>query len=279
MIMTNDRDGIADYKFIRPLGAGSHGVFYLAYAPKRLPVAAELVAVKVLSGGSSQDVFRRAHRELAAFAAVSSPYLVSLYDAGQQGKEVFYSMEYLSGGSLAMPTEPPDRGTALTAIAHAARAAHALHEAGIAHRDIRPGNILLHPGGGKLADLGLSHVLSPGITITWMGPKVDIGYLDPCLLQGGRPSRASDVFSLGATLHYAMVGEGLYGSLPADDPVLAMRRVVSHPPVISARLNPDVREIVARSTAADPNQRPATALQFAEQIEEFAREPAPDQHG
>ena len=100
MTMTDERDGIADYKFIRQLGAGSHGAFYLAYPPKRLPVAAEFVAVKVLTGGSSQDVFRWAHRELAAFAAVSSPYLVNLYDAGQQGEEVNYSMEYLPGGSV-----------------------------------------------------------------------------------------------------------------------------------------------------------------------------------
>ena len=113
MTMTDQRDGIADYKFLRHLGAGSHGVFYLAHPPKRLPVAAEFVAVKVLSGGSSQDVFRWAHRELAAFAAVSSPYLVTLYDAGQQGEEVYYSMEYLPGGSVAAPAEPLGRASAL----------------------------------------------------------------------------------------------------------------------------------------------------------------------
>jgi len=163
MTMTDERDGIADYKFLRQLGTGSHGVFYLAHPPKRLPVGAEFVAVKVLSGGSSQDVFRWAHRELAAFAAVSSPYLVTLYDAGQQGEEVYYSMEYLPGGSVAAPAEPLSRATALVAMAHASRATHALHEAGIAHRDIKPGNVLLYPGGAKLADLGLSHVLRPGV--------------------------------------------------------------------------------------------------------------------
>jgi serine/threonine protein kinase len=178
MTMTDERDGIADYKFLRQLGAGSHGVFYLAHPPKRLPVGAEFVAVKVLSGGTSQDVFRWAHRELAAFAAVTSPYLVTLYDAGQQGEEVYYSMEYLPGGSVAAPAEPLSRATALVAMAHASRATHALHEAGIAHRDIKPGNVLLYPGGAKLADLGLSHVLRPGVTITRMGPAGDIGYLD-----------------------------------------------------------------------------------------------------
>jgi eukaryotic-like serine/threonine-protein kinase len=276
MIMTDERDGIADYKFARQLGAGSHGVFYLAYPPKRLPVTAEFVAVKVLSGGSSQDVFRWAHRELAAFAAVSSPYLVSLYDAGQQGDEVYYSMEYLPGGSLAMPAEPVGRDRALKAMADAARAAHALHEAGIAHRDIKPGNVLLHPGGAKLADLGLSHVLSPGITITGMGPAGDIDYLDPCLIRGDRPSRASDVFSLGATLHYALAGQGLYGPLPKDDPLLAISRVMSHEPVLAAGLDPDAREVIAWAVAADPKDRPATALQLAERIEDLAMAPTPD---
>jgi eukaryotic-like serine/threonine-protein kinase len=273
--MTDERDGIADYKFIRPLGAGSHGVFYLARPPKRLPVGAEFVAVKVLSG-SSQDVFRWAHRELAAFAAVSSPYLVTLYDAGQQGDEVYYSMEYLPGGSVAAPAEPLDRATALRAMAHAARATHALHEAGLAHRDIKPGNVLLDPDGAKLADLGLSHVLQPGSTITRMGPTGDIGYLDPGLIRGDRPSRASDVFSLGATLHYAVAGEGLYGPLPDDDPLLAVRRVISHPPFISARVDPDVHEVIAWAIAPDPADRPATALRLAERIEELALAPAPE---
>lgn len=279
MIMTDERDGIADYKFIRRLGTGGHGVFYLARRPERLPVAAEFVAVKVLSGGSSQDVFRWAARELAAFAAVSSPYLVSLYDAGQHREELYYSMEYLPGGSLAMPAQAPDRDTALTAMVHAARAAHALHEAGIAHRDIKPGNVMLHPGGAKLADLGLSHVLTPGITITRMGPARDIGYVDPCLLRGDHPSRASDVFSLGATLHYALTGEGLYGPLPADNPVMAIRRVASHSPVIAADLDPGAREVIAWAIAADPAERPATALELAERIEDLAAAPAPGQRG
>ena len=276
MTMTDQRDGIADYKFVRQLGAGSHGAFYLARPPKRLPVGAEFVAVKVLSGGSSQDVFRWAHRELAAFAAVSSPYLVTLYDAGQQGEEVYYSMEYLPGGSVAVPAEPLSRATALQAMAHASRATHALHEAGIAHRDIKPGNVLLYPGGAKLADLGLSHVLRPGITITRMGPAGDIGYLDPSLIRGDRPSRASDVFSLGATLHYAVAGEGLYGPLPDEDPLLAMRRVMTNPPTISARVDPDIRKVIAWAIAANPAERPATALQLAERIEELALAPAPD---
>ena len=87
-----------------------------------------------------------------------------------------------------------------------------------------------------------------------MGPARDIGYVDPCLLRGDDPSRASDVFSLGATMHYALAGEGLYGRLPADDPVMAMRRVASHPPVISAPLDPAAR---GSSPGPSPPTRPS----------------------
>jgi serine/threonine protein kinase len=261
------RKGIADYRFIKVLGSGNNGVFYLAPRPGRLPAGAELVAVKVLSGASSQDTFRRVVRELAAFAAVSSPYLVTLYDAGQEGEDLYYSMEYLAGGSLAHPAEPVQRGTALTAVAHAARAAHALHEAGIAHYDINPGNVLLHAGGGKLADLGLNRQLAPGLTVTGLGSSASVEYLDPALILGDAPSRASDVYALGVTLHWALTGEGLYGNLPTDNSILAMRRVMSRPAAIAAQLDEPARKVISSAISKDRSERPATALELADRIE------------
>lgn len=261
------REGIADYRFTRMLGTGNHGVFYLAERPDRLPVQADQVAVKVLTGASSQDTFRRATRELAAFAAVDSPYLVLLYDAGQEGSELYYSMEYVPGGSLAHPAAPPAPGAARTAVAHAARAAHALHEAGIAHNDIKPGNVLLDSGGGKLADLGLSKVLRPGVTITGLGSSASVEFLDPALLRGAEPSRATDIFALGATLHWALAGQGLYGSLPRDNTIVAMRRVMSRPAEISDRLDPGARAVIASAISPDRAARPTTALGLAECIE------------
>src|SRR3954447_10796044 len=129
--------GIADYEFIRSLGQGNHGEFHLAKRPARLPIDVEQVAVKVV-GGTGEDAFRRATRELKAFAVVQSPYLVTLYDAGQQGGIFYYSMEYLPSGSLAEPAGPLDVPAKLRAVACAAMAAQALHDAGIVHRDIKP---------------------------------------------------------------------------------------------------------------------------------------------
>src|SRR5690349_20867361 len=88
--LSPDRAGIADYQFVRHLGLGNHGAYYLARRPERLHIDAEFVAVKVLSGPNSRDTFRRATRELTAFAAVKSPYLVTLYDAGQQRDDLYY---------------------------------------------------------------------------------------------------------------------------------------------------------------------------------------------
>jgi serine/threonine protein kinase len=262
-----DRAGIADYRFVRHLGAGNHGVFYLAYRPQRLHIDAEFVAVKVLTGTNSQDTFRRATRELAAFAAVRSPFLVRLYDAGQQGDDLYYSMEYLAAGSLADAIGSIPPGQVLVAVADAARAAHALHEAGIAHNDIKPGNVLLHDGHGKLSDLGLSQLLAPGLTITGLGSTGSVEYLDPAIIRGELPGRATDVFALGATLHRALTGTGLYGELPTNNTMLAMRRVLSHAPEISPNLPAGVRQLIA--SAIDPNQtaRPATAADLAASID------------
>ncbi|MEU8271994.1 protein kinase [Sphaerisporangium sp. NPDC049002] len=256
-------EGIADYEFVRPLGAGNHGEFYLARKPRRLPVDAEYVTVKVV-GGTGQDAFRRAARELKAFAAVRSPFLVTLYDAGQQGGVFYYSMEYIAGGSLAVPAERPSREGALRAVACAARAAQALHEEGIVHRDINPGNVLLTPDGGKLSDLGLSQVLMPGATITGMGGLTSVEFTDPALLQGEQPSPGGDVWALGATLHWTMTGQGLYGELPTHDPLLTLRKVYITPPSIRPELEPELAELVS-SCIGDVAKRP-TAFGLADRL-------------
>ncbi|HET9893984.1 MAG TPA: serine/threonine-protein kinase [Streptosporangiaceae bacterium] len=262
-----DRAGIADYHFIRKLGEGNHGAFYLARRPERLNVTADLLAVKVLTGSNSQDTFRRATRELAAFAAVRSPYLVTLYDAGQQGDDLYYSMEYLPAGSLADAAGSLPPGQALTAVADAARAADALHDAGIAHNDIKPANIMLHDGRAKLSDLGLSQLLTPGLTITGLGSAGSVEFLDPAIIRGEMPSRATDIYALGASLHRVLTGTGLYGELPTDNTMVAMRRVLGHEAEISAALPQPIREVIAAAVHPDARSRPNTAAELAERLD------------
>ncbi|MDQ1634872.1 MAG: hypothetical protein QOJ32_1681 [Frankiaceae bacterium] len=259
--------GIADYVFVRVLGDGNHGTYHLARPPARLALDSEFVVVKVLAGQTTADTFRRATRELKAFAAVRSPNLVRLFDAGQQGGTFFYAMEWLPRGSLASPAEPLSHGDALRAVASAARAAHDLHEAGIVHRDINPDNVLLADDGGRLADLGLAQVLQPGVAVTGIGRVESVEYIDPVVLGGGQPSRLTDVYGLGMTLHHALTGAGMFGEIPADQPMMAMRAVLSRSPEPAGGLAPEERELIESCVSGDFAQRPRTALDVANRIE------------
>lgn len=260
------RNGIADYEFVRSLGEGNYGEFHLARTPARLPVEAEFVAVKVLTGPTSADTFRRATRELKVFAGVRSPYLVALYDAGQEDGTFYYAMAYHPLGSLATPARPLTRDEVLRAVTHAALAAHALHEVGVVHRDIKPANILLHEEGAHLSDLGLAQILTPGQTTTGVGSVTAVEYLDPAIVRGEPASRATDIYALGATLHRALAGTGIHGELPDSDPLLALRRVLSSPPTIDPALEPAAAALVRACLDPDPTRRPATADGLAHQI-------------
>ena len=260
-------DRIADYTFVRLLGQGNHGHYYLAPPPERLGLDAEHVAVKIIGGSVAGDGFRRATKELKIFASVRSPYLVTLYDAGQDGSSFFYSMEYFPLGSLATPARPLTRPEVLRAVAHGARAAHALHEAGVVHRDIKPGNLLLHDDGAKLSDLGLAQILSPGQTTTGMGSVGSLEFMDPRIIAGDRASRTSDIWALGVTLHRALSGAGLYGELPDNDPILALHRMLKTEPKVSTTLEAGDADVVIACLMPEPLHRPATALALAERIE------------
>lgn len=260
---------IADYTFVRSLGEGNHGQFFLAKPPPRLPVQAEYVAVKVLGGNINEDTFRRATRELRAFASVTSPHLVNLFDAGQEGPTLYYAMEYFPLGSLAIPSRPLNRQEIRRAIADAARGAHALHEVGVVHRDIKPANIMITEDGGKLSDLGLAQFLAPGLTVTGMGPIGSIEFMDPALMRGERASRGSDVWSLGVSLHRVLTGTSVYGELPETDPILALRKVLSTSASLHPSLDPMERELVQWCLALDPAERPSTAEEWADRIDQL----------
>ena len=260
-------EGIADYNFVRFLGEGNHGQFYLALPPVRIAAPGEYVAVKVLAGYTGKGALEAMAKELKVFAAVESPHLARLLDAGQEGPTCFYAMEYYPLGSLAAPGRPLSRGEVRHAVADASRGAHALHEAGIAHRDIKPGNILLDGQGGRLSDLGLAQILEPGRTITGMNALGSVEYMDPAIIKGGRASRASDIWAIGVTLHHCLSGVSVYGDIPEHDPLLALRHVLKAEPTVHPSLEPGEADIVRACLAADASARPTTALEVAERID------------
>ena len=260
--------GIADYKFLENLGEGNHGSFYLARTPARLGLDNAFCAVKVLAQRASADSFRRMANELQLFASVGSEHLVQVFDAGHQGGVLYYATEYHERGSLASGRNASFGAAAImSAVADAARGAHALHEVGVAHRDIKPSNVLLGDHGAVLSDLGLAQLLSRGATLTGMGPIGTLAFMEPGVARGEEASRASDIWSLAATLLTALTGQGPFPNMPTDNLIQALTHLLRERPVIPRAIDPGLHRLIVASLDPDRAARPATALEFAEQLE------------
>jgi len=266
-------DGIGGYVFIREIGRGVHGRVFLAKPTDRGDTGAG-VAVKVLAAPAADGGFDAVVAELQAYAGVGSAKLLHLHDAGMEGTTVFYSMRHVPGGSLASPAKELPRRERVAAVARAARGAHELHDAGVVHRGIKPSNILLDAGGAVLAEPAVAHLLSRGGPLTGLGTRGDardLEFVDPLLMRGGVPGRASDIWALGITLHIALTGFGLYPALVSADPLVAARVFLRSKPQPDAELAATERTVVATALHRDLAQRYPTAEALAADIERLAR--------
>ncbi|MFF4928807.1 serine/threonine-protein kinase [Streptomyces griseofuscus] len=259
---------IGRYRLERPLGTGAFATVWLAHDPElEAPVA-----VKVLAENWSHrlDVRERFLSEARLLRRAGSSRVVQVYDIGElpDGRPYFV-MEYADGGTLAdlLRDGPLPVPEALALTAQAARAAAALHEAGIVHRDIKPTNVLLHtaPDGTRrvlLADLGLAKSLAQGSVLTLAAGSA--GYRPPEQAEPGAGiDERADVYSLGA-VGYELVT----GTVPGPP-----GKVV--PP---ARLRPGLGEDVARALlrALEPDRarRWPGAGAFAAELDRLAGRPA-----
>jgi serine/threonine protein kinase len=259
---------IADYEVVETLNRAGAETHLLARPPARLDLLADTVTIRIVGGRHEPDELKQVLAELQQFAAVRSPHLVELYEAGFDDDRLWYSTEHHRLGSLADPAEPLTPQQRMQAVADAARGAHTLHEAGIAHRDIRPANVLLGAVHAVLAELAPARFLTPGRTVIGTAPVGDLEYVDPALIRGERAGRAGDIWSLGLTLHRVLADTSAYPGLTPEGGMLpAIRRILSGAPEISSRLDPPVAELVRACVAPDPSDRPATALALAEEIE------------
>jgi serine/threonine protein kinase len=177
--------------------------------------------------------------------------------------EVFVVTDTAEEGTLAAPEGPLDTRRRLAAVEEAARGAHALHEVGLAHGGIHPGAILLT---GPGAVLDLPPLDAPPGRVAVAGAWHELVSIDPELLSGEAPSRASDIWALGATLHTVLSDRPLFPGIETDQPVTAVQRVMFTRPEPDPAIPSRLRALIEACVAADPADRPPTAKAVAEQL-------------
>ncbi len=254
---------LADYELLDWLGPGNSGDWWLARAPQRLQIDESLVAVKALWQDSTDIDFDRMARELRIVASIHSPFLATLIEAGQADGRLFYVRSHYGDGTLADSNRP--RSSVLRAMADAARGAQALHDNGVVHRDIKPENVLVGGSGAALAELGLAQLLDHALT-TGIGPVGAIEYVSPEVALGDKGTPASDIWSLGVTLHRALTATSIYGVGPPANVLEGFRRVASGRFSLSADLSPDDRSVIEGCLQNNPADRFASATELAEQL-------------
>ncbi|MBF6467574.1 serine/threonine protein kinase [Nocardia beijingensis] len=206
------------YRLVERIGSGGTGVVWRAVDERlQRSVAVKQIHIQPSLPEAERDVVRqRAIREARNAARFQHPNAIVVFDITEHEGDPCLVMEYLKSKSLAAVIAA--QGTLpLTQVARigeqVASALIAAHQAGIVHRDVKPGNILLDDHGTvKITDFGISRATGD-VTLTETGLICGTAaYLAPEVARGSDPSPASDVFALGATLFHALEGEPPYGA-------------------------------------------------------------------
>ncbi|GAB3577580.1 hypothetical protein GCM10027445_43390 [Amycolatopsis endophytica] len=245
------------YRLRSRLGAGAMGVVWLAQ-DERLD---RPVAVKQLWPGPAQsaEARQRVMREGRIAARLRHPHAVIVHDVAEHNGQPVLVMEYVPSRSLAtvIAEQGPLAPAAVARIGvQAASALAAAHVAGIVHRDVKPGNLLVGEDGAvKIADFGISRATGD-VALTQAGVVAGTpAYLAPEIARGQEPAPDSDVFSLGATLYAAVEGEPPFGE---DENSIALLHRVAAGEVTPPRQAGPLTPVLMAMLRPDPVQRPGT---------------------
>jgi serine/threonine protein kinase len=215
------------------------------------------------------DGWEATEARLGTIAAIRSPYLPALIEAGQteeDGRTVTWCSR-ADGVPRPAPTHPVDPATAYRVLAAVGHGLHALHEGGVAHGDLRA-RAVLHRGGDTLVEPPLHRPAAPALAPG--GSPADLDAVEAAVLWGEGPSRAGDIWALGALAHRLLTGSGIHPALGSDQIVTAVQRVLIEPPVISPTLPAPAIEVVRACLAQDPGDRPSTADDVAARFDHMA---------
>jgi tetratricopeptide (TPR) repeat protein len=278
---------VGRYVVLDVIGAGGMGIVYSAFDPD----LDRKVAVKLLRGdslrpggtpgtpGDNDELQRRLRREAQAMARLSHPNVVSVYDVGSVGAQVFVAMELVEGESLGRWLKAGDRSwrEVLEVYVQAGRGLAAAHAAGVVHRDFKPDNVIVGEGGrASVTDFGLARTLDMAgrdsgkiLVSPSSARKVDIthpgamagtpAYMSPEQMRGEPADARSDQFSFSVALY-----EGLYRERPFPPPPGAMTFELMREGVLTGKIKDPpsdtkipawVRRVLLRGLSQSPRDR------------------------
>ncbi|MEV6280965.1 protein kinase [Nocardia sp. NPDC051832] len=255
------------YRLVERIGSGGTGVVWRAVDERlQRSVAVKQIHIKPSLPEAERDVVRqRAFREARNAARFQHPNAIVVFDITEHNGDPCLVMEYMKSNSLAavISAQGPLPLQQVARIGEqVASALIAAHQAGIVHRDVKPGNVLLDDlGTVKITDFGISRAAGDA-TLTETGLICGTAaYLAPEMARGADPTPASDVFALGATLFHALEAEPPYG---ANANPLAVLYAAANGQVSEPRNAGPATDLLLDLLSPDPRDRPTMREAFDE---------------
>jgi len=233
------------------------------------------VAIKILKDEYLGDpgFLERFRAEARHAALVNHEGIANVYDYGEEDGSAFLVMELVPGEPLSSILErehtlPPDR--VLDVVAQTAMALQAAHAAGLVHRDIKPGNLLVTPDGRvKITDFGIARITDQ-VPLTATGQVMGtVQYLSPEQASGQPASPATDIYSLGIVAYEALAGHRPFTG--ESQVAIAMAQINDTPPDLPTSIPEPVRRLVMACIAKAPSDRPTTTALLARAAQALRR--------
>ncbi|WBB63995.1 serine/threonine-protein kinase [Streptomyces sp. WMMC500] len=250
-LSSRDPKRLGEFTLQARLGSGGMGRVYLGRSPGGMQVAIKVIR-EDLAGDA--DVLARFRREVATVRAVRSPYTARLVDACLDAPPFWLATEFVPGPTLLVASRgaPMEPALCRGVFAALAEALAAVHRHGVVHRDVKPHNVILAPGGPQLIDFGIARAAEhTQLTRTGQLPGTP-GYTAPEVLMGNEAGPAADVFSLGATMAAAATGRPPYGG---GEWAAVSYRVV-HGEIDVDGVESGLAELIRQCVAREPAGRP-----------------------